>query len=127
MTIKRFVNPKGIQIRGTYNLKQNEITHQNGIPYKTMKLTVSIYVEQLKELSINPIRGDYFHVGERYYEIYDLTINDSGIGQVLLDRERMRCDYFCFEVDDETIQKAINNSNPESDKYINHQNGSIIE
>ena len=128
MTTKRFVNPQGIQIRGSYKIAQNEVTHQNGIPYKTMKIDVSIYTEQLKELSIEPKRGDYFYVGNRYYQIYDLTINDAGPGQLMMDRERMRCDYAAFEVDDETIQKAVNDKNFGPDINIQHnQTGTVID
>ena len=111
MTVKKFINPKGVKIYGSYKIEQNPITHQNGIPYKTMKINVSIYTEQLKELQIDPMRGDYFYIGSRYYQIFDLTINDLGPGTVMM-RKRMRCDYSAFEVDDSTIQKSINEQNP---------------
>ena len=122
MTVKKFTNPKGTQLYGSYTIKQNDITHQNGIPYKTMKLSVSIYTEQLQELSIDPIRGDYFYVGERYYQIYDLTISDVGPGTVMM-RKKMRCDYSAFEVDDSTIQKSVTEENPGPQYFINHQTG----
>jgi len=127
MKVKRFKNPKGQEIRGTYKIEQNPITHQNGIPYKTMKLTVSLYTEQLQELAIEPVRGDYFYVGQRYYQIFDLTINDAGPGNLLMDRERMRCDYFAFEVDDETIQKTVNPENYGPDYSINHAAGTLSD
>lgn len=127
MTVKRFKNPKGVQIRGSYKIEQNPMTTQNGIPYKTMRLTVSIYTEQLQELSIEPKIGDYFYAGSRYYQIYDRTINDVGPGNLMMQRERMRCDYFTFEVDDETIQKIIQDSTLGPDFSIQHQTGTIIE
>ena len=126
MKVKKFKNPKGVKLKGNYKITQNQITHQNGIPYKTMKLTASIYTEQLKELSINPQRGDYFYVGERYYQIWDFTIDDVGPGTLLM-RQRMRCDYSAFEVDDSTIQKAVNDRNPGPEFLINTQSGSIID
>lgn len=128
MLVKKFVNPKGVQVRGSYKIEQNPITHQNGIPYKTMKASVSIYTEQLQELAIDPVRGDYFYIGERYYQIWDYTINDVGPGTVLM-RKRMRCDYSAFEVDDSTIQKSVNEQNPGPLYNINHQaspNGDFI-
>lgn len=127
MKVKRFKNPKGQEIRGIYKIEQNPITHQNGIPYKTMKLTVSLYTEQLQELLIEPVRGDYFYVGQRYYQIYDMTINDAGPGQLLMDRERMRSDYFAFEVDDETIQKQVELENFGPDFNLNRASGTLID
>ena len=125
MKIKKFINPKGIQIKGSYKITQNPITHQNGIPYKTMKIEVSIYTEQLAELAIDPQRGDYFYIGSRYYQIFDLTIKDVGPGTLLM-RQRMRCDYSAFEVDDSTIQKAVNDKNPGPEYNISNQVGSPI-
>ena len=126
MTVKKFKFPKGIPIRGSYKIEQNQITHQNGVPYKTMRMSVSLYTEQLTELAINPTRGDYFYAGERYYQIYDFTIPDVGPGTVMM-RKKMRCDYFCFEVDDSTIQKSINDQNPGPEFYINKNVGNTTQ
>jgi hypothetical protein len=126
MTVKRFVNPKGIQMRGKYEISENDQANQNGIPYKTMKLEVSIFTEQLKELSLEPVRGDYFYVGNRYYQIWNITINDVGPG-TLLQRERVKVLYSAFEMDDEAIQKSINDQNPGADFNIQHQTGQVIE
>lgn len=127
MPVKRFVNPKGIQIRGKYELEENDMTHRAGIPYKTMKLSVGVFVEQLKELAIEPARGDYFYVGNRYYQIWDVTINTAGPGQLLMNRERMKVQYSAFEVDDETIQKPLNDENPGPDYEIQNQAGNVID
>lgn len=127
MLVKKFKNPKGIQVRGKYEISQGDMTYQNGVPYKIMYLIVSIYTEQLKELDIEPKPGDYFYVGQRYYKIYDATINDSGPGQILMNRQRVRADYKAYEVDDETIQKSVNEQNPGEDFFINDQAGTVLE
>jgi hypothetical protein len=117
MTVKRFKNVNGIQIRGSYRLKQNEMSKQHGIPKKTMSLSVTVYTEQLEELGIEPLIGEYFYVGERYYQIYDKTINDVGAGSLLM-RERVACTFAAFEVENETIQKIIINDQGQSGEVI---------
>ena len=104
---KKFVHPKGIEVRGAFNIKQNELTVSNGIGGKTMSLTVSVFVEQLKELNIAPEKGDYFAIGRRIYQIYDKTLEDVGPGNFMMGRERMRQDFYCFQEEDESIQKDI--------------------
>jgi hypothetical protein len=105
MTVKKFVNPKGVPVKGIYKFTQSEPQIQNGIPNKTLKLVVSIYVDQLEELGIDPQQGDYFAMGKRYYQIYDRSIADVGPGSLMMNRGNVRRDYYCNEADDETIQK----------------------
>ena len=105
MLFKKFQNPKGTEIRGVYKINQGEETSQGGIQNKLMKLTVSIYVEQLEELDVTPELGDYFGIGKRLYIIYDKTIEDVGPGNLQINRKRMRQDFFCIQEDDEALQK----------------------
>lgn len=127
ITVKRFVIPSGISIRGAIQLSQNELQRQEGVPYKTMSLVLSIYTEQLQEKGIDPKLGDFFYVGTRFYQIWDKTINDAGPGQLMLNRGRIRCDYKAFEVDDEAIQHQITDQNPGPEWNINHQDSQIIK
>lgn len=105
MTVKKFVDPAGVQVRGIYKIAQGDDQIQNGLPNKNLKLTVSIYTDQLTELSIKPQQGDYFNIGKRFYQIYSRTIDDVGPGSLMMNRGRMRIDYLCTEADDETTQK----------------------
>lgn len=114
LTVKKFVNPQGIQIRGMYKLEQQEMTKFNNVPYQKMHLTVSIYTEQMQELGIEPKLNDYFSVGKRFYQIYKKTINDVGPGNLMMNREKMRCDYFAHEVDNEVVNKV--NGDNEADQ-----------
>ena len=127
MTVKKFKHPQGIQVRGSYKIRQGELTHQNGIPYKSMNLTVSLFVEQMKELGIDPQRGEYFYIGKRYYQIWDKSIIDAGVGNVLMTREKMQQDFHAFEVDDETIQNQVKDPNPGPEYNISNQSGEIID
>lgn len=104
---KKFINPLGIQMRGTIVLKQEGQSQDKGFVKSKMILTFSIYTEQLEELNVKPKRGDYFKIGKRYYYIYKKTIDDSGVGQVMLDRKQMRCDYYAFEENNELIGKNV--------------------
>lgn len=126
MTMKKFLNPRGVQIRGIFKIQQGEASAKFGIPNKTMKLTVSVYFEQLKELGIDPKIGDYFGIGHRLYQIYDKTIEDAGPGNLMMNRERMRADYFAFADDDEALQKDIWGDNLGMEYQINNQNGEIV-
>ena len=105
MTMKKFKNPLGVELFGMYKIEQENPVNTFGIPNKTLKLTVSVYVEQLVELSIEPKLGDYFGIGRRLYEIYDKSISDVGIGNLLGKRGRVRQDFICRQGDDETLQK----------------------
>lgn len=119
MTLKKFINPLGTSIRGIYKIMQNDDTMQSGIPGKTMKLTVSIYTDQLLELDIEPQQGDYFAIGKRFYQIYSRTIDDVGPGSLMMNRGKMRKDYLCFEEDDETLAKNPFGTNEGEEAQIN--------
>jgi hypothetical protein len=105
--IKKFVNTKGVEVRGIYKIEEDEQTQTNGIPNKLMKLTVSVYTEHLQEIDIAPQLGDYFGIGKRLYRIVKKTIDDAGPGQLMMNRERMRQDFFAVQDDDEVLQKDI--------------------
>ena len=100
---KKFTIPKGTPIKGTIKLEQGTEQMSQGIPNKIMKLTLSIYTQQLDELGMRPKLGDYFGIGNRFYEIYDRTIEDVGVGNVMIDRKQMRLDYKCVQADDEVM------------------------
>ena len=104
MTMKKFKNPKGIEVRGSYKMSQSAESAFQGLPNKLMSLTASFYVESLKELHIDPRLGDYFAIGWRIYQIYDKTIPDAGPGNFVMNRERMRVDYRCLQEDQENLE-----------------------
>lgn len=103
MLYKKFKNPKGVELRGSYQIAQSDESDFQGVPYKLMKMIVSIYKEQLDELFINPKLGDYFGIGNRLYMIYDKTIPDVGPGNLIINRERMRVDYKTLQEDTESL------------------------
>jgi len=103
MIYKRFTNPKGIPIFGVMKINQGDEQTTQGVPGKIMKLTFSIYSEQLDELNVKPKIGEYFGIGNRFYEIYDKSIEDVGPGSVMIDRKKMRIDYSCMQADDEIM------------------------
>jgi len=123
MMIKKFVNPKGTQIRGSYKIYQASPNNTMGFLAKKMKMNVSVYTEQLEELGIEPTYGDYFAIGVRLYCIHDMTIKDAGVGNVMMNRERMRVDYVAFEEDDEALQKDIWGDSLSLEYQINKQIG----
>ena len=100
---KKFTIPKGIPIKGSIKLEQGSEQMSQGVPNKIMKLTLSIYTQQLDELGVRPKLGDYFGIGNRFYEIFDRTIEDVGVGNVMIDRKQMRLDYKCVQADDEVM------------------------
>lgn len=120
---KKFTSPQGVPIKGTYQINQNPDSISDGIPSTSLKLIVSIYIDQLKELNVNPNRGDYFFIGTKYYQIYSATTDDVGPGNLLMNRERMRKDYFCFEDTGESFkinhfkgeEDTRDNTNPNND------------
>lgn len=119
MPMKKFANPKGVQVRGIYKISQNDDVVQNGVPNKTMKLIVSVYVDQLDELKINPQQGDYFGIGRRLYQIYSRTVDDVGPGSLMMNRGKMRKDFYCYEEDDEVLAKNAFGSNDGLEYQIN--------
>ncbi|MEO5990347.1 MAG: hypothetical protein ABIP68_01825, partial [Ferruginibacter sp.] len=105
ITMKKFLNPSGVSVKGIYNMTQSPDDKAFGIPDKTMIMSVSVYTEHLEELNIEPQQGDYFKVGSRFYKIYSRSISDVGPGSLLMNREKMRRDYKCYEDDDESMTK----------------------
>lgn len=119
LTIKKFDNPKGVEVRGIYKINQSEASKENGLPNKSMTLTVSVYVDQLTELNIDPKEGDYFAIGKRLYKIYSRTLDDVGPGSLMMNRGKVRKDYLCYEEDDESIQKNSFGANTGLESQIN--------
>lgn len=122
--LKKFKDALGVQIRGGIVLTQGDQKKDGGMVSNKMYLTFSIYTEQLEELNITPRRGDYFKIGKRYYYIYKKTIDDAGVGNVLLDRKKMRCDYYAYEEDNELIQKNLKIDN--GNEFTTPTEGSIL-
>lgn len=106
-TVKKFVDVRGVEVAGVFKLEQGDSTQTNGIPGRKMSLTVSVYVEALKEKNLEPQLGDYFGIGKRLYIIRKKTMEDVGPGNLLMNRERMRQDFFAVEETDEVLQKDI--------------------
>jgi hypothetical protein len=125
ITLKKFKVATGVQIIGSLQLTQGNQSKENGIITNKMHLILSIYTEQLSELNINPKRGDYFYVGKRYYYIYKKSIDDAGIGEIMINRERLRCDYFAYEEDNELIQKNLQINNGDEFDQLK-QTGTIL-
>jgi len=125
LIIKKFVDTKGVQVRCMINMNQGQEEIQQGVPNQLMLLNVSVYVEQLKELGINPNYDDFFLYGQRAYRIYRKTLADYGPGNVLGNRERMRQDYFCVQVDDEEFQAEPWGDNEGLEYQIRSGNGDM--
>lgn len=123
--VKKFVNVKGVQVRCMINMTQGQEELQQGIPNQLMLLNVSCYVEQLKELNIEPNYDDFFLYGQRAYRIYKRTLADYGPGNVLGNRSRMRIDYNCIQVDDEEFQSDIWGNNEGLEYQIRSGNGDM--
>ena len=107
MLIKKFVDVKGVEVRGSFKIEQAAGTMFQGLPNQLMKLIVSVYVEQLEELKIDPQLGDYFGVGKRLYQLYTMTSVDAGPGNLMMNRERMRQDFFAMEDDVESLLPGV--------------------
>jgi hypothetical protein len=119
MTMKKFREPLGTPVKGIFKIEQGEEQLQQGVPNKIMKLTVSIYIDQLEELNIKPELGDYFGIGKRLYQIYDKTIEDVGPGSLMMNRGRFRQDFHCLQDDDEVLMKNAYGSNTGLESQIN--------
>lgn len=100
---KVWVNPKGILVNGTINIKQGSDIVQGDVPNKILTLEFGVYIDHLKELGIEPILGDYFASKNRFFLVYDKTINDANSVSVLTDRKAMYVRYTCVQVDDEQL------------------------
>ena len=111
MIIKKLKNITGVELRGVYNFTQTAATQSQGIPNKGLKLVVSIYTAQLKEVNVAPSLGDYFGIGKRLYKITDKTIEDVGPGNLMVNRGRVRQDFTCTEESDESLQKSAYGDN----------------
>lgn len=123
--MKKFVNAKGVQVRCSIDMKQGQEELQQSIPNQLMTMTVSCYVEQLKELGIEPNYDDFFLFGQRAYRIHKRTLKDYGVGNVLGNRERMRIDYNCIQVDDEEFQAQPWGDNEGLEYQIRSGNGDM--
>lgn len=119
MTSKKFVDPKGVPVRGMYKITDNPDSLENGIPNKSLNITVVLYVEQLEELNIDPQQGDYFAIGKRFYHIYSRSISDVGPGSFMMNRAKMTKSFFCYEEDDQSIQKNAFLDNLGQESQIN--------
>lgn len=100
LIVKKFVNSKGIPVKGILNVEQNDTVTLEKVPNKITKFTLSCYLEHLKELGIEPKQGDYFILQNRYYLIWDKGITDAKYA-VSTGREKLSMYFKCQEADDE--------------------------
>jgi hypothetical protein len=122
---KKFKTSKGVPIKASFKIIEGSEQVFNDIPNKIMKLNVACYVEHLKELNIDPKQDDFFAIGQRLYRIYNLTLKDSGPGNILVNRERLQVYFDCVQDDDEVLQKNVWGDNLGLESQINSENGDI--
>ena len=70
LLMKKFKVVKGVPLKVKYIIKEGEETLQNNIPNQLLELNVSVFVQQLRELDIDPKLDDYFALGQRLYRIW---------------------------------------------------------
>ncbi len=122
LLIKKFKNPKGLELKGAYKIEQDSNISFQGIPNKSLKLSVFLYTDLLKELFVEPKLGDYFGIGKRLYLIVDKTTNDVGPGSIFVKRGRVTIDYKCIEETDEALLENPFGESNYSEENINPQN-----
>lgn len=104
MIVKKWKNALGVKVNAIVNITEADTTNLEGIPNKLLTGEVTVYIEHLKELGIEPQIGDYFTSKNRIYFIHDRTIADSNKVQVAVDREAIFIMYHIVESDDEQTQ-----------------------
>lgn len=117
----KFVNQQGAAVRCSFTLNQTDILNKGVSLKKTMKLIVSLYDEELESQNIKIKRGDYFSIGKRMYYIYDYTTKDTSGPGVLMNREKIRTDYYAYEESDEKIGTDIFGKNSGSEAEIRNK------
>ena len=110
LLIKKFVNPKGIEVKGIVDLTEGGDIVTQDIPNQLLNLKFSCYVNHLQELSIDPKIGDYFATKNRVYFIYGKQITDANKNSVGVDRETVSIVYSCVEADSEQIFPGLYDS-----------------
>ena len=122
---KKFVNDKGIEIPGTIKFESGDEDTFQGLPNKISKLVFSTFTDTLKEYGINPKLGDYFSYGKRFYLIYDKTLNQVGVENIVGDRKQVRMDFKAVQDDEEVLYKDPYNHAFEGAQTDILNNGSI--
>lgn len=107
MVIKKFVQSKGVPIKGVVEVLQSDTATLERIPNKLTTMTFSCYLDHLREEDVEPRIGDYFATKNRFYLIHDRTILDANEVQVAVDREALSIRYTCVEADEESILPDI--------------------
>ncbi len=126
LLMKKFKVITGVPVKAQYIVKEGQETLNNGIPNQLLEMNIAIFVEQLKELNIEPKLDDYFALGQRLYRIHTKSINDSGVsGTLLVDRKRVQARFYCIQDDDEVLQKDVWGDNLGLEYQINPINGDM--
>ena len=103
LIIKQFVNPLGIEIKGTIEITEGADIATEDIPSKLTHLKFNCYLGHLKELGIDPRLGDLFSVKNRFYYIYDKTILDADKVSIGVDRGALNVEFKANQLDSEQI------------------------
>lgn len=106
LLVKKFVNPRGIPVKGVIAADENDTVTLEKIPNKITKFALSCYSDHLRELGVEPQIGDYFVLQNRYYMIWDRGITDA-VNPVAVGRENLSITYKCSEADDEEVLPDI--------------------
>lgn len=106
LTVKKFVNPTGVSVKGVIDIESNDAVTLEKIPNKITHLTISCYSDHLRELGIEPRIGDYIVALNSYYMIWDRTISDA-VNPVAVGRENLSIQFKCQAVDDEEVLPEI--------------------
>lgn len=103
LLVKKFVNPKGIEVTGVIEIKEGGDVVVEDIPNKLTTLKISCFASHLKEIGIEPKLGDYFATKNRIYFIWNKSIQDANSVSVGVDRESVFVVYDCVQADDEGL------------------------
>jgi hypothetical protein len=106
LIVKKFVNPKGVPVKGVIAVEEHDNVTLEKVPNKITRFTLSCYTDHLRELNVEPKMGDYFILQNRYYMIWDRGITDA-VNPVAVGRENLSITYKCTEADDEEVLPEI--------------------
>jgi|ERR1035437_6558105 hypothetical protein len=107
LLVKEWVDPNGIQLYGNIEITEDSQSDLERIPFKLLQLKFSCFVEHLKEVGIMPQIGNYFATKNELYYIHDKSLLDSNKHSINTDNEAISIEFYCTQIDDETIYSAI--------------------
>jgi len=103
LIIKKWVNPKGVEVKGIIQLDEGSDLVVEDISNKILTLNFSCYISHLREIGIDPQLGDYFATKNRIYMIHNKTILDANQVSIMTDAEALYVKYECVQGDDEQL------------------------